>query len=258
MEQRLKVYVERIVRPIAAEESLKDRLREELWGHLQALYADELAQCGNAWEALAKTQDRLGEPANIRRDFLRSLSPLDRAMGWFDYAFELQPGENPWGKALRVTCASVTCAIALTLVLMASAYANDPHDTNDWLSAGFMGLGLILFQPIPMAAMYGVMQGLRRRYRRAATLVQRLGYTLAGQAIIAIAAGISAVLTFAVELTLSETFLGFDAQCTIMIKHVLPVMLGAFGGIVALTFPPALLIDHYYRRRLPDWPYATD
>src|SRR5690606_14950595 len=119
------------------------------------------------------------------------------------------------------------------------------------LSAGFMGISLVLFQPIPMAAMYAVIHGLRRGYGRAATLTQRLAYTLAGQIIIAIAAGISAVLTFAVVLTLSETFLGFDAQCTIMIKHVLPVMLGSFGGIVALTFPPALLIDHYYRRRLP-------
>lgn len=42
--KRLKVQVERAVRPVRASESRKDRIREELYGHLWSLFEEELEQ----------------------------------------------------------------------------------------------------------------------------------------------------------------------------------------------------------------------
>ena len=53
---RLKIYVERIVRPISANYARKDKMREELLAHLTALYEEEMS--GESEDGVADARAR--------------------------------------------------------------------------------------------------------------------------------------------------------------------------------------------------------
>src|SRR5580704_13914544 len=61
---QLKIIVERAVRPVRASTSRKRKMREELLAHVCDVY-DEEAKLGDEQTALARTQERFGQAAEL-------------------------------------------------------------------------------------------------------------------------------------------------------------------------------------------------
>ena len=78
MNAALMKHVERAVRPVRAGWQRKLTMREELLAHLTAIYEEELLRSGNEQAALAKAQERFGEPAELSRELQRSISLWQR------------------------------------------------------------------------------------------------------------------------------------------------------------------------------------
>lgn len=74
----LRVVVERVVRPLAATDRRKRALREELLGHLAAVYAEELAGGDDPQAALARAVERFGDTAELTAQLQSGLPRSER------------------------------------------------------------------------------------------------------------------------------------------------------------------------------------
>lgn len=77
-ETQLRIAVERIVRPLRAGRKRKLRMREELLGHLTAVFEEECAGEQDEAAAVARAVARLGDPAALSRELQQSLPWMDR------------------------------------------------------------------------------------------------------------------------------------------------------------------------------------
>jgi hypothetical protein len=62
---QLKIIVERAVRPVFASTSRRRKMREELLAHVSAVFEEESAKLGDEPAALARTQVRFGQAAEL-------------------------------------------------------------------------------------------------------------------------------------------------------------------------------------------------
>ncbi len=62
---QLKVIVERAVRPVRAGSARRRKMREELLAHVVGVFEEELAKLGDEPAALARTQERFGQAAEL-------------------------------------------------------------------------------------------------------------------------------------------------------------------------------------------------
>jgi hypothetical protein len=74
---RLKVIVERAVRPVRASTARKRKMREELLAHVVGVFEEE-AKLGDERAALARTQERFGQAAELTGQLQASVPPSDR------------------------------------------------------------------------------------------------------------------------------------------------------------------------------------
>jgi len=74
----LRVHVERIVRPIRASVPRKNKMREELLGHLMTAYAEEVKTATSEGEAVTRAARRLGDPTALRSELQASVPALER------------------------------------------------------------------------------------------------------------------------------------------------------------------------------------
>ncbi|MFA6240472.1 MAG: permease prefix domain 1-containing protein [Candidatus Hydrogenedentales bacterium] len=74
----LRVHVERIVRPIRASVPRKNKMREELLGHLMTAFAEESRAGVPEEQAVACAAQRLGDPGALRSDLQSSVPALER------------------------------------------------------------------------------------------------------------------------------------------------------------------------------------
>jgi hypothetical protein len=72
--------VERAVGPVWASESRKDRMREELFAHLEASFEEERGHLGDDGAAAERAIQRLGEPAALTRGLQDSVPWLERVL----------------------------------------------------------------------------------------------------------------------------------------------------------------------------------
>lgn len=77
-ETQLRIAVERIVRPVRASHPRKLLMREELLGHLTAVFEEECARQEDEPAAVAGAVARLGEPAALSQELQRSLPWYER------------------------------------------------------------------------------------------------------------------------------------------------------------------------------------
>lgn len=115
---QLMLVVERAVRPVRATIARKRRMRDELLGHLVAIFADEQRRCGDEQAALEAAKGRFGEPRELT-DELRSTVPRWDRIGYWTEKMQYQPGESLLhfaGKHLLFTFAA--CCIVLPIVLL--------------------------------------------------------------------------------------------------------------------------------------------
>jgi hypothetical protein len=74
---QLKILVERAVRPVQASAARKRKIREELLAHVVGVFEEE-AKLGDEQAALARTQERFGQAAELTGQLQASVPPSDR------------------------------------------------------------------------------------------------------------------------------------------------------------------------------------
>jgi hypothetical protein len=74
---QLKIIVERAIRPVRASIDCKQKMREELLAHVVGVFEEE-AKLGDEQAALARTQERFGQPAELTGQLQASVPGVDR------------------------------------------------------------------------------------------------------------------------------------------------------------------------------------
>lgn len=111
---RLKVLVERAVRPVRASTTHKRKMREELLAHVSDVYEEE-AKLGDEQAALARTQERFGQAAELT-DQLQASIPRGDCFGRFAEELVYRPGESTLRQATRL-------AVMMSLFTGAASYS---------------------------------------------------------------------------------------------------------------------------------------
>jgi hypothetical protein len=95
---RLKIIVERAVRPVRASFARKRKMREELLAHVSGVFEEELAKLGDERTALERTTQRFGKPAELTEQ-LQAAVPAGDAI---DRLLCGQPDEGTLRAATRL------------------------------------------------------------------------------------------------------------------------------------------------------------
>lgn len=128
----LKRCVERAVRPVLAGDVRKLRMREELLGHLTAIYEEELQRLEES-AALARARERFGDPSQLTDELRGSVSGLEHFRYLLD-RYRYRPGEPLLGFALRHLLLSLGVTVAMLLLVLPLT----------WLRGRFGDIGIIL------------------------------------------------------------------------------------------------------------------
>ena len=97
---RLKIIVERAVRPVRASRRPKRKMREELLAHVVGVFEEEVARLGDERSALEQTALRFGNPAEVTSQLQESVPAGDRIARFF----EGRPGEAALWVPMRLAC----------------------------------------------------------------------------------------------------------------------------------------------------------
>jgi hypothetical protein len=115
---RLKVMVERAVRPVRSSTARKRKMREELLAHVSGVFEEE-AKRGDEPAALARTQERFGPAAELTTQLQASVPRTD-CFGRFAEELVYRPGESTLRQATRLAVmVSLFFGAALLSVLLA-------------------------------------------------------------------------------------------------------------------------------------------
>ena len=93
---RLKIIVERAVRPVRASTLRKRRMREELLAHLAATFEEEVQRLGDEQTAVARAEKRFGYPGELTAQLQESIPRRD----WLARFREMQQF-RPGGSLIR-------------------------------------------------------------------------------------------------------------------------------------------------------------
>jgi hypothetical protein len=114
---RLKVIVERVVRPVRASTLRKRQMREELLAHVVGVFEEEAARLGDDGAALERTALRFGNPAELAGQLQESVPARDAVRRYW----EGRPGEPAWRTAIRFAWVSGTFALVVAVSILAVA-----------------------------------------------------------------------------------------------------------------------------------------
>ena len=126
LDRKMRVHVERIVRPVRAAERRKDRMREELLQHLIDAYCAEFTGSSGEAAAYGAAVARLGDSAMLTSQLQASVSRLERILfaskgtpNWFTRWVMKRPGEPLWRYAMRFAVAYMgVCAWSGAIALL--------------------------------------------------------------------------------------------------------------------------------------------
>jgi hypothetical protein len=110
---QLKIIVERAVRPVRASLNRKRAMREELLAHVCSVFEQELARLADGPGALARTQERFGQAAELTEQLQTSVATSDWLDRFVEYFVDPRLGESTLVRAVRNSL--------ITLVLWTSA-----------------------------------------------------------------------------------------------------------------------------------------
>ena len=114
---RLKIVVERAVRPVRATMVRKRRMREELLAHLSAVFEEEAVRLGDEQAALERAGERFGDPTELTAELQQSVPRWDR-LRWRLEALSLVPGESPLRFARRLALVTAVLFGVLWLAIL--------------------------------------------------------------------------------------------------------------------------------------------
>jgi len=145
--ETLMKVVERAVRPLHAGKVRKLAMREELLGHLTAIYTEESARRTDERAAVTAAIERFGSPAELSRELASSLAWRDhwawlseRYAAAIDRTFGWQRNESFAGYALRSGGAIAVLNVLLFLLLFVIVWL-----AGDWLDATFASFNRFTF-----------------------------------------------------------------------------------------------------------------
>lgn len=130
----LMIPVEQAVRPVRAADSVRMRMREELYAHLLDIYTEERSRHESDEIAVARSIARFGRPEELTRQLQGSLTRHERYEAWLGDRINQRPGESATRAAARL-------ALLMALVMLVSTgpicvwKAFDGQRTWPWLGA---------------------------------------------------------------------------------------------------------------------------
>jgi hypothetical protein len=140
---RLKIIVERAVRPVRVSNSRRRKIREELLAHVVGVFEEERARVGDDQAALKQTAQPFGNPADVTIQLQQSVPAGDSVVR----IWEGQPGEATLWVLLRLACVASACALvaACVVALAAGRMAALPREAMYHATYAFLGLPLYLY-----------------------------------------------------------------------------------------------------------------
>ncbi|MCI0547718.1 MAG: hypothetical protein L0027_10590 [Candidatus Rokubacteria bacterium] len=108
-------YVARLVGPLAASTTRKQRIQEELLGHLLALYDLECTHCDDSASAALQAIHRFGPAETLLPELQAAIPPLDR---WLSL---LSHRKDPFMTRLLLAAGILTVLVGLGFVFPAIA-----------------------------------------------------------------------------------------------------------------------------------------
>lgn len=103
MNTSLMIAVERIVRPIVAPRDNKQRMREELYAHIDSIYKEEFEKTDNEEVACAAATTRLGAPEVVRAELQATIPVWKKRLYQMDQAFARRPKEPRLRFSFRIS-----------------------------------------------------------------------------------------------------------------------------------------------------------
>lgn len=142
--RELMVLVERVVRPLPVPFERQKRLRAEFLGHLQGVFAEELARYGDQSAALTRTTQRFGDPAALSAELRQTVPLSERVLAKIGNVVGQRLDESTMRYAVRMTL--LFCAVAApSLALAITARRLDDHgDLWVTLPMALLGLSIVL------------------------------------------------------------------------------------------------------------------
>jgi hypothetical protein len=134
---QLKILVERVVRPVRASTARKRKMREELLGHVTAVFEEEARNSTDA-VALDKTHARFGAAEELTAQLQMSMSAGD-AIHYYLERLLAPPGESVWRSAVR----HASIAVVGSALIFGAAWSLTARPSEFTLGAVFH-LGAIL------------------------------------------------------------------------------------------------------------------
>jgi ATP-dependent Clp protease ATP-binding subunit ClpC len=114
---KLKVIVERAVRPVRASLSRKKKMREEFLGHVTSVFEEEFRRCGDESAALIQTEMRFGNPRELASKLQESLPKWDRFALLCEHLIAPRVGESLVRRAGRYGLMVFACDLIFTIAL---------------------------------------------------------------------------------------------------------------------------------------------
>lgn len=103
LERQLKITVERVVRPVKTWDVRKQVIREELLGHLTAIYREEFERSGDEAGALHAARSRFGAPEELTRELQNGVPRIPRWVEVLNNFFRIDVKGSSRGNALKWT-----------------------------------------------------------------------------------------------------------------------------------------------------------
>jgi hypothetical protein len=139
---RLKILIERAVRPIQASTSRKRLMREELLAHVTAVFEEEAARLGDDHLAIERTEQRFGNPADLTVQLQESVPASDRWARFLEQVF-VGPGVSTLRLAFRYALLTLLPgAYLLTAFFFQGRLAEWPIVVA-WAVLAFVGVFLV-------------------------------------------------------------------------------------------------------------------
>jgi len=111
---RLKIIVERSVRPVRASIYCKRKMREELLAHVSAVFEEESVKLGEEQAALERTELRFGNPVELTSELQESVSAKDVILQFFESS-TLRHSGSTFRRAVRNASVALFASTVLFL-----------------------------------------------------------------------------------------------------------------------------------------------
>jgi hypothetical protein len=129
---QLKIIVERAVRPVRASTGRKRKMREELLAHVSAVFEEESVRLGNEPTALARTQERFGQAAELTCQLQASVPRLDGVDRFAENLVGYPSRESALRRAVRL--ATVVGAFSFVFLVIAILIQGLRGQGSEWLT----------------------------------------------------------------------------------------------------------------------------